>query len=342
MATQWLRLWHEMPTDPKFRTVARHSKQPVNLVLAVYLHMLVNASQADPRGHLFRWCDEDVASALDVDEAQVSAVRQAMQGRVLDGDTLMGWERRQPDREESGARGGKTSTERSRERRERLKREREEDEASRRNGMQRDATEGNAPDKDKDEDTDKEKSGGDVNSGVATPPPSPADIPEYAKAPQPGDSVPSNARADEIAALFAKLEAGRGLEIFTSGMDRVISNWATSAVSDDMIRAAHAQAVADRTKREGPGKSVNPSFVNVFVEKMRAGGPAEVPEAAGDGRPWFLVDSLLKAKATELGYVPPEGFGYYTYQWRGDFLRKHKLVKKPDYIDACNKFGIQQ
>lgn len=340
MATQWLRLWHELPTDPKFRTVARHSKQPITLVLAIYLHMLVNASQADPRGTLFRWCDEDVASALDADEDQVSAVRLAMQGRVLDGDTLMGWERRQPEREESGVRGGKTSTERSRDRRERLKREREEDEALRRNGMQRDATEGNAPDKDTDTDTDKEKSGGDVNRGSATPPP-PADIPDYAKAPQIGDSVPGNNRPDEIAALFTRLEADRGLEIFTSGMDRVISTWAANAVSDDMIRAAHAQAVADRTKREGPGKSVNPSFVHVFVEKMRA-GPAEKQLHETDGRPWYLIDSLLKAKAAELGYVPPEGFGYFTDQWRGDFLSKHRLVRKPDYVDACNKYGIQE
>ncbi len=336
MATQWLRLWHEMPTDPKFRTVARHSKQPVALVLAVYLHMLVNASQADPRGTLFRWCDEDVASALDVDEEQVSAVRKAMQSRVLDGDTLMGWERRQPEREESGARGGKTSTERSRERRERLKREKEGAGTPAGNGMQRNATECNAPDTDQDKDTDKKKSGSDGEVIGTSPLPPPPDMPDYAKA-------PDTSRAAAMADLVSQLEAARGIEIVVSEFDRAIAAWDDAGLTDQQIRQAHGLAVADRTKREGPGKGVNPGFINVFMQKLLSGElkPIDLPDSPSTDRPWFLDDRKLKERADELGYRPPKGFDAFPAQWRVDFLSRHKLVAKDVFIAECKKHGVE-
>lgn len=106
MANQWLRLWHDMPNDPKWRTIARASKQPIALVQAVYLHLLVSASENDPRGTI-RINREDVASALDADDASIECVLEAMQGRVLNGDQLSGWVERQPVRED-GAEGGKT------------------------------------------------------------------------------------------------------------------------------------------------------------------------------------------------------------------------------------------
>lgn len=92
-----------MPTDPKWRTVARVSKQPISTVLAVYVHMLVCASNATERGRTHGWNDEDVASALDLETAAVTAIREAMQGRVLEGDYLTGWEKRQPKREDNSA-----------------------------------------------------------------------------------------------------------------------------------------------------------------------------------------------------------------------------------------------
>lgn len=46
MANSWLRLWHDMPNDPKWRTIARRSGQSIGNVIAVYLHVLVNASGA--------------------------------------------------------------------------------------------------------------------------------------------------------------------------------------------------------------------------------------------------------------------------------------------------------
>jgi hypothetical protein len=92
----WLRLWHDMPTDPKWKVVARKSGRTIPEVIAVYTHMLVTASKSDQRGTLADWDDEDVAAALDMDTEHVTAIREAMQGKVLDGDSLQGWEKRQP------------------------------------------------------------------------------------------------------------------------------------------------------------------------------------------------------------------------------------------------------
>ena len=103
MANQWLRLWHDMPNDPKWRTIARVSKQPITAVIAVYIHILVNASNATERGRTQNVCNEDLASALDLDTEQVDAIISAMQGRVLDGDMVSGWSKRQVEREDGSA-----------------------------------------------------------------------------------------------------------------------------------------------------------------------------------------------------------------------------------------------
>lgn len=92
-----------MPTDPKWRTIARASKQSIPLVHSVYLQILVNASNANERGRTQNLCSEDIASALDVATEDVDAVLAAMQGRVMDGDRVTGWERRQVNREDGAA-----------------------------------------------------------------------------------------------------------------------------------------------------------------------------------------------------------------------------------------------
>lgn len=103
-STQWLRLWHELPNDPKFRTIARASGQEIARVLAVYLHLLVDAStNATERGRTQSLTSEDIASALDVDPTEIEPILEAMQGRLLDGDRILGWEKRQPKREDGSA-----------------------------------------------------------------------------------------------------------------------------------------------------------------------------------------------------------------------------------------------
>lgn len=97
MGLAWLRLWTEMPTDPKFRTVARQSGQPLSAVIAFYVLLLTNAAQSPPSQvpGATDLDDEDAASALDLSLDHVRAMREAMQGRLLDGNVLSGWTRRQ-------------------------------------------------------------------------------------------------------------------------------------------------------------------------------------------------------------------------------------------------------
>jgi hypothetical protein len=103
MSNDWLRLWHDMPTDPKWRTIARASGQSIGNVMAVYVHLLVCASNATERGRTQSFVCEDVASALDMNAEDVEYIIEKMQGRVLDGDRLRGWEKRQPVREDGAA-----------------------------------------------------------------------------------------------------------------------------------------------------------------------------------------------------------------------------------------------
>lgn len=120
MANQWLRLWHDMPNDPKWRTISRASGQRYSDVVAVYMHLLVSASQNVTRGHT-NVTAEDLASAIDVTEEVVKSILDAMQGRVLDGTWMSGWDARQPKKEDSGdsETGAMSAAERKRQERER-------------------------------------------------------------------------------------------------------------------------------------------------------------------------------------------------------------------------------
>lgn len=112
MANPWFRVWADMANDPKWRTIARVSKQKIGDVIAVYLHMLTLASNATERGRTQGWNDEDIGTALDIDTEQIVAIREAMQGRVLDGDCLTGWAKRQPLREDGAAERARAHRER--------------------------------------------------------------------------------------------------------------------------------------------------------------------------------------------------------------------------------------
>lgn len=92
---QWLRLYHDTINDPKWRLVSNESGQPVGNVLAVWMSMLINASGSSTRGTLEDWQDRYVAAHLGYPTDAVRAIREAMQGVVLDGDRLSGWDKRQ-------------------------------------------------------------------------------------------------------------------------------------------------------------------------------------------------------------------------------------------------------
>lgn len=95
----WCRLWHDAPDDPKWRLIARKANVRVGDVWAVFTRMLVRASTSGERGSIAGWDDEVEAIALDFEPSEIEAIRKAMQGRVLEGNKLSGWERRQPKRE---------------------------------------------------------------------------------------------------------------------------------------------------------------------------------------------------------------------------------------------------
>lgn len=101
--SQWVRLWEDMPNDPKWRVVSLRSGRPLCEVISVFIFMLTNASASSDRGSLESWDDETVAVALGMEEASVRAIREAMQGKVLNGERLTGWEKRQPKREDNSS-----------------------------------------------------------------------------------------------------------------------------------------------------------------------------------------------------------------------------------------------
>lgn len=110
MTTGWFRLWNDMPTDPKWRVIARASGQPISLVMACALFAMSNVSKrsvtqcdAKERGETHNLSHEDIAAALDADEADIKAIFTAMQGRFMDGPKVKNWDKRQPKREDSSA-----------------------------------------------------------------------------------------------------------------------------------------------------------------------------------------------------------------------------------------------
>lgn len=95
----WVRWYHGTISDPKWRVVAKKTGHPVAVVIAVWSAILENASASDCRGKLAGWNSEDIATALDLTVETVETICNAMQGKVLNGDQLTGWEKRNPKRE---------------------------------------------------------------------------------------------------------------------------------------------------------------------------------------------------------------------------------------------------
>lgn len=152
--SQWVRLWEDMPTDPKWRVVAKRAGRPLCEVLSVFLHMMTTAGHAADRGSIEGWNDEDVAAAIDLETDHVTAIREAMQGKTLDGDRLSGWAKRQPIKEDGAAERARVWREQKRLDDERAERERTQTNASELNAIKPNASE--LPEE-KREDTDPER-----------------------------------------------------------------------------------------------------------------------------------------------------------------------------------------
>ena len=186
--TEWLRLWHDMPTDPKWRAIARKSGKPLPCVIALFNLLMVNASaNAAERGTLSNWSDEDAAAALDMDEADVAAIIAAMEGKVVTAGRLTGWERRQPKREDGTAAERKAAWK------------------ERKNALERTGTHGNAPETDTDTDTETEREKSEVNTSDLVER-APERLPEKpkTKSVQKGSRLSPEWQADEADAAFGR------------------------------------------------------------------------------------------------------------------------------------------
>lgn len=101
--TPWLRLYVETPNDPKLRVIAAECNTPVAAVLAVWISMLCHAGArpATERGSLEGWDVDTVAIVLGISPELVGRIRAAMEGRLVLGDRLSAWDRRQFERDHS-------------------------------------------------------------------------------------------------------------------------------------------------------------------------------------------------------------------------------------------------
>lgn len=96
----WFR-WHSgTVNDPKWRVVAIRADTSVANVVAVWASILEAASEAEERGSVESWCADDIAANLGIDSIIVDRVWGALQGKVLEGQRLTGWNKRQPKRED--------------------------------------------------------------------------------------------------------------------------------------------------------------------------------------------------------------------------------------------------
>ena len=119
---EWFRAYHGISSDAKWRLVARMSKQPVAVVLAVWVSLLDHASQADDRGSIAGVDCELLDVTLDLEDGVAKGVVTAMEAKgLVAGGRITAWEKRQVRREESDNPQAKTAAQRKREQRARDK-----------------------------------------------------------------------------------------------------------------------------------------------------------------------------------------------------------------------------
>lgn len=100
----WFRLYHGTVSDPKLGSVARRSGETKERCLFVWVALLESASESEPRG-LFRIDAEGIADLLNCDTDAIQNVLRAMTVvGMIDGQRIVAWKRRQPDRDDSAAR----------------------------------------------------------------------------------------------------------------------------------------------------------------------------------------------------------------------------------------------
>jgi hypothetical protein len=95
----WFRWYHGNADDAKLRLIAAHAHTlPVN-VIGVWAMVLESASENTERGTIGSWDTDAVALILGIDAELVSQIISAMQGKLLAGQRVINWPKRQPKRE---------------------------------------------------------------------------------------------------------------------------------------------------------------------------------------------------------------------------------------------------
>jgi len=101
-AMRWFRWHHGTVTDPKFPLVARRAGASLPDVLAVWAHVLEQASESDERG-AFGSIDTEAIDCLfnfPADETRTASILTAMEQRgLIEGGRVVRWDKRQPKRE---------------------------------------------------------------------------------------------------------------------------------------------------------------------------------------------------------------------------------------------------
>lgn len=250
----WVRLWVELPTDPKFRTIARISKQPLSAVVAIFVVLLADAANAAVRGEP-GISAEDVASALDLDPEQVTTVLEVMQGRLLDGSRLSGWDQRQPKREDD-------STERVRAHRERT------------------VTLGNASEESRGEKSRREKTSQHrlPDAIVTFLPPQEAALAQGSLVPLPTiggvEAVLSEKHAAELATLFPGIDVPQQVRNMRAWL---IANPKNRKTQSGLLKFVAGWLGREQNRARGsgtsprPGKTADEEYLEQFMR--RTGGP---------------------------------------------------------------------
>lgn len=255
----WLRLHHGTCPDPKWRIVSRRAKEPVSSVLAVWLAMLECASQSEPRGILQNWNDEVIGVMLDLEKSQVQAIRDAMQGMVLDGDQLTGWNRRQPKRERETP---DNSTER-------VRRHRERHETPRNDGV----TPCNATERQKqprEEESREEK----IDGGVVTPACTHEAQPEPA-APPPADKPDPRAHIPlwkSVLTVMGVIDDPRW-----SGSGHLCATWVKQGIPDEIILGTITAEMA-KLRQRGQGPPASLKYFDRAIAQAHADSQRPMPE----------------------------------------------------------------
>ena len=112
----WFRVYHGMPSDPKWPIISRRSGQPIGVVVSVWVALLDHASQAEDRGDVSSFDCEAYDALYGYEDGTTQAVYEALESKnMIESGRLRSWDKRQPLREDTGSETAKSSTSRVRE-----------------------------------------------------------------------------------------------------------------------------------------------------------------------------------------------------------------------------------